>query len=114
MPYLVIHTNKTIDVNAGQDLVRMASSLVAEQLRKPEKYVMVELAPGRTMFFAGDDAPLAYLELKSIGLPEDKTAGLSDALCNLVSEALAIDQSRIYIEFTNAANHMWGWNGGTF
>ena len=88
--------------------------MVAEQLGKPERYVMTSVETNTAMQFAGSDEPLAYLELKSIGLPESITAGTSKALCDLVSAQTGISPERIYIEFTDAPRKMWGWNGGTF
>ena len=114
MPYLTIQSNREPDAAAARDLMARASKLVAEQLGKSENYVMVALDPPRPMLFAGDDAPAAYLELKSIGLPESKTQDLSAALCALVEEVLGIAGERIYIEFADAPRNMWGWNGRTF
>ncbi len=88
MPLLKIQTNVTVAADAGQALVAEASSAVAALLGKPERYVMVALEPAATMAFAGDSSPLAYLEMKSVGLPQGSTSALSKAL--------------------------WGWNGGTF
>ena len=114
MPFLRIQTNRDVSGPDRQALVRDASTLVAGQLGKPERYVMVAFEPNPAMVFGGEDAPLAYLELKSIGLAEDQTAGLSEALCGLVNDRLGIDQDRVYIEFADAPRKMWGWNGGTF
>jgi len=114
MPYLGIHTNKKFDDATAQELMKKASHTVAELLGKPESYVMVALPPPVPMMFAGDDAPLAYLELKSIGLPQSATTDLSSALCALVSDTLDISQNRIYVEFANAERAMWGWDGRTF
>ena len=114
MPYLRIQTNQTVDEARAQQLIARASALVAEQLGKPERYVMVAMAPPVPMLFAGASGPTAYLELKSIGLSESQTPGLSQALCELVGEALGVSQDRIYIEFSDAPRKMWGWNGATF
>ena len=114
MPYLKIQTNQEIDASTQQALLKNASSLVADQLGKPESYVMVTMDPPRPMLFAGSDEPTAYLELKSIGLPASATTQLSNALCKMVSEKLSVDQNRVYIEFADAERHMWGWNGATF
>ena len=114
MPYLNIQTNQKIDKAAGTSLLSSASKLVASELGKPESYVMVALETDIPMLFAGSDAPLAYLELKSIGLPEGKTATLSAALAKLMVETLGVSQERVYIEFANAKGAMWGWNGATF
>jgi phenylpyruvate tautomerase PptA (4-oxalocrotonate tautomerase family) len=114
MPYLRIQTNESMDEAGARRLLTRASALVAEQLGKPERYVMVALEPPVPMLFAGDNSPAAYLELKSIGLAEGQTPALSKALCALCSEMMGINQDRIYIEFSNAPRKMWGWNGATF
>ncbi len=114
MPYLSIQTNTDITVETRDTLLQQASQLVAQQLGKPESYVMVAIQPNSSMLFAGSDAPLAYLELKSIGLPEAKTADISASLCDLMQTHLGISRERIYIEFADAPRKMWGWNGGTF
>ncbi len=114
MPYLKIQTNRSVGKERHAGLLRKASETVGDALGKPERYIMVALEGGAPMLFAGSDAPVAYLELKSIGLPESKTATLSTALCNLVEDELDIPRDRIYIEFADAQRAMWGWNGGTF
>ena len=113
MPYLKIQTNQTVTPDQAQALISKASKLVASQLGKPENYVMVALTPPVPMLFAGSNEPTAYLELKSIGLPEPRTAELSKTLCHLMTE-LNISQNRVYIEFTDAPRAMWGWDGKTF
>ena len=114
MPYLSIQTNLSVPKAQQQELMQQASSLLASELGKAESYVMVAMQPETTMLFAGNEAPTAYLEMKSIGLPEEATGRLSARLCSLVADTLQVDQSRIYIEFSNAQRHLWGWSGGTF
>jgi len=114
MPLLRIQTNAAVDNERRDALLSRASQQVAEQLGKPERYVMVALESERDMLFAGSGEPLAFLELKSIGLPESATAELSRCLCALMTEQLGIEAGRVYIEFTDAPRRMWGWNAGTF
>lgn len=114
MPYLSIQTNQPIDETAQRALLGKASILVAKELGKPERYVMTSLAPFRPMLFAGSDSPCAYLELKSIGLSEDRTGILSQHLCGLIEAELGIPADRVYIEFADAPRAFWGWNKGTF
>jgi phenylpyruvate tautomerase len=114
MPFLSIRTNTELAADKASALAARASALVAEQLGKPERYVMVSVEHNATMQFAGSAAPLAYLELKSIGLPESITADTSQVLCQLLADVAGIDPERIYIEFSDAPRSMWGWNNGTF
>ena len=114
MPFLKIQTNRPLAEQEAKSLASQASARVAELLDKPESYVMVSVETSTAMQFAGTDEPLAYLELKSIGLPKTLTASLSRALCDLVAGETGIAANRIYIEFTDAPRHLWGWNGDTF
>ncbi|MGD2081581.1 MAG: phenylpyruvate tautomerase MIF-related protein [Chromatiales bacterium] len=114
MPLLKIQTNVEVPAASRGALLKQASDAVAGALGKPEQYVMVSLEHNPDMLFGGDGRSLAYLELKSIGLPEERTAELSASLCRMMSDHLGVAEDRTYIEFANAARHMWGWNGGTF
>lgn len=114
MPLLSITTNADIEQLHPDALIAKCSSTVAAMLGKPESYVLVSVQHNPYMLFAGSSDPLAYLELKSINLPEDDTSRLSTTLSELVGDALQIPAERIYIEFANAQRHMWGWNKTTF
>ena len=114
MPYLSVRTNHEINEDKQKAFLIKASSLVAEILGKPESYVMVAFAPPQPMMFAGSDETCVFLELKSIGLSEDKTTSLSDALCELTESELNISGDRTYIEFLDAPRKKWGWKHGTF
>ena len=90
MPTLIIKTNATIPADAAEPMIKRASARVAELLSKPERYVMVILEPTSAMCFNGDSSPLAFLELKSLGLPETRTPEFSAALCGLLQQELGI------------------------
>ena len=114
MPLLSITTNQPLaDADRPQALKQLSTS-VAQALGKPERYVMVSYQHNPDMLFGASDAPLAYLELKSIGLPSDKTSALSACLAEAMQSHLGIPADRVYIEFADAQRHMWGWDGGTF
>jgi phenylpyruvate tautomerase len=114
MPTLIIQTNVEIPADERKQILAAASAMVAKILSKPESYVMVILKPTADMLFAGTDAPLAYLELKSLGLPEDRTTDLSSALCDFMNAHFGVPSERIYIEFASPPRYMFGWSGGTF
>jgi len=112
MPLLRIETNQpAADIDR---LLKTASELVAHQLGKPEAFVMISYQHTPHMVFGGTSAPLAYLELKSIGLPEQETSEISAALCNLMEQELGVPRDRTYVAFANAERHMWGFKGTTF
>jgi phenylpyruvate tautomerase PptA (4-oxalocrotonate tautomerase family) len=114
MPLLKLTTNRELDPAQREALMTSLSRTVAELTAKPERYVMVAVEDRQTMMFAAKKDPLAYLEMKSIGLNEENTPLYSRTLSNIIHTALEIPEDRIYIEFANAAGHLWGWNGDTF
>jgi phenylpyruvate tautomerase PptA (4-oxalocrotonate tautomerase family) len=114
MPYLKIQANKGLDEKASQAFLKKASKLVAQQLSKPEDYVMVSLEPPSAMLFAGSSEPTAFLELRALGLPAKKTGELSRLLCELVESELSVQKDRVFINFMDFPASMWGWNGETF
>jgi phenylpyruvate tautomerase len=114
VPYLSLRTNLEIPKSSCQEFLEQASLLVAEGLGKSERYVMIDIQDAQTMRFSGSDAPLAYLELKSIGLPQERVPELSARLCELVESRLGVPKDRVYIEFADAPRALWGWNGRTF
>ena len=114
MPYLSIQTNQDIDEDQTKEILRNISKATSEILGKPESYVMVTIQSNATMLFAGNDDPLAYVQLRSLGLSESSTTNLSHSICSLVSSEFKISSERIYIDFASPDRHMWGWNNKTF
>ncbi|OAM87125.1 phenylpyruvate tautomerase MIF-related protein [Termitidicoccus mucosus] len=114
MPYLKIQTNLPLTKKAERNVLKNASALVAAELEKPEEFVMVAIQPDTPMLFSGSDDPVAFLELKSVGLPGRKTKRLSQALCALIKDHLGVPEERVYVKFIDVNRGMWGWKGGTF
>ncbi|MFP6864349.1 MAG: phenylpyruvate tautomerase MIF-related protein [Roseibacillus sp.] len=114
MPYLRIQTNASVRKDQQDSLLSQASQLVSRHLGKDEKLFMGIIEDGQAMYFAGSSNPLAFLELKALGLPAEATKDLSRDLCSLVHEELSITPERIYVRFHNVNRGMWGWNGGIF
>ena len=114
MPLLKIQTNTKVSNDKRDALLQKASRAVAQQLGKPEAYMMVSLETERPMMFAGNAEPAAFMDLKAIGLPAGKTAQLSALLCDMAKSELGVPADRVYINFADVPPNLWGWNGETF
>jgi phenylpyruvate tautomerase len=116
MPLLNMFSSaKAPEEPALSQLLASFSQLLASELGKPERYVMVGLAGRMAMSFAGSREPACYAELKNVGrLSHEKVEHLSEVLCDAIAKGLALPRNRIYIEFTNADGALWGFDGGTF
>jgi hypothetical protein len=114
MPHLCIDTNVSMERDTAAELAGKASGLIAQALGKPVGYCQAMVRPGAALVHGGTDAPAAFVTLKSIGLPEDRTAQLSEELCDFLRRELAISPERVYIDFADLQRHLFGWNSGTF
>ena len=114
MPYLSIQTNKILSASEINEFLSRASKMVSEILQKPESYVMIALPEKTAMLFAGSSEPCAFLQLKSLDFPEQRSAEISNSLCCLVADCIGIDSARIYLECSSPVRHLWGWDKKTF
>ncbi len=114
MPYVRIQTNTETDDSKREEMLREVSSEVARELGKSESYVMVAMSPRADMMFGGSNDACAFVELKSISLPHNKTTLLAKLVCDLMQKHLGVPPDRTYIEFSDAERSLWGWNSGTF
>ncbi len=112
MPLLKIQSNTAI--TDATEILKKSSSLLSKVLGKPEKYIMVSFEMNPEMIFGGTSDPLLYIELKSIGLPRDRTKEISSKLCGFLHQETGVPTNRMYIEFSDAERSMWGWDGTTF
>ena len=114
MPYIRIETNKEIDHTAVQETLKKTSRFVSDLLGKPDQWVMISISHGKPMMFGGSTQPTAYVEIKSIGLPEDKCPDFSRDLCGFLESEFDVPTDRTYIDFCDINGKMFGWNRGTF
>ncbi|MGQ9838825.1 MAG: phenylpyruvate tautomerase MIF-related protein [Cyanobacteriota bacterium] len=115
MPLIKLQTSIRPEPNQVEELLKRLSRALSEHLSKPESYVMTAFEAGIPMTFAGSTEPCCYVEIKSIGqFSVNQTRAMSEAFCKQIETDLEIPRQRIYIEFTEAKAHLWGWNGTTF
>jgi phenylpyruvate tautomerase PptA (4-oxalocrotonate tautomerase family) len=114
MPYLSIQTNVGLEEEAQKRLLTEASKLVATNLNKPEKYVMVAWTPAPKMTFDSNPNGAAFLELRSIGIPEASRQKLPGALAKCMSDNLGIDADRVYLVMMDVPGKYWAEGEQTF
>ena len=114
MPLIQVHLNTTAPAELTE-FHNQLSEVVAQGMGKPEDYVMTRVSANESLCFARSKEPAAYVEVKNIGNMEAaQTASLSHEICQAIQQATEVTPERIYIEFSNAERHLWGWNGKTF
>jgi phenylpyruvate tautomerase len=116
MPLCQVFTNVPAAASSAQQaLLADLSRLLASHFGKPERWVMTCLVPGVAMTFAGTSAPTAFVAVKNIGtMRPDETRALSEGLSERLEKAFGVPRDRVYVDFADAVDYLWGWNGGTF
>ena len=114
MPLLKIQTNTEVSTAQKDALLERGTQLVVDELNKPMDYVQVIVEGHQHIAFAGSIDNSAFVELRSLGLPEGTPTALSTAIAELLEDVLDIPPKRVFINFFDMDHSMWGWNGGTF
>lgn len=114
MPLLALQTSAPLSDAQRQELLAPLSTIVAECIGKPERYVMITVAEV-AILMAGDGGPAAYADLRSIGgLNSEVNRQLSERICALLQERIGVPSDRVYLNFTSVTAANWGWNRSTF
>ena len=114
MPLLKLETTVVLTEDKRKALLALLSKIVAETIGKPEEYVMVMITPA-AILMSGQTGDAAFVDIRSIGgLGGDVPRKLSQKICALLNDSLAIAQNRIYLNFAEVKAGNWGWNGSTF
>ncbi len=84
-----------------------------ELINKSEGWLMVEFQDNCRMYFKGDNAPSAMIEVDLFGKATDSGYdALTEKLTEIVEAELGIPKSRIYIKYSEIDH--WGYSGFNF
>lgn len=84
-----------------------------ELINKTESWLMIDFQESCHLYFKGEDAPCAMVEVDLFGKATDSGYdALTNAVTDIVSDELGIDKGRIYVKY-NEISH-WGYSGFNF
>ncbi|MDE5721607.1 MAG: hypothetical protein K2I30_02530 [Clostridia bacterium] len=83
-------------------------------LNKPESYLMVGIADGCDLYFAGNKlANGAYVSVSLFGSAQSSACEkMTETLCSVFESELNVKGKNVYITYHGVKD--WGWNGGNF
>ncbi|MEE1055646.1 MAG: phenylpyruvate tautomerase MIF-related protein [Acutalibacteraceae bacterium] len=113
MPY--INTTTNIKITKEQELnIKSRYAKAVSIIGKSERYLMLGFNQDCSMYFSGKgDEPIAFVEVKFFGTSTaEKLNSLTAEICQIISDELNIDQSKIYVKYEET--RYWGWNGSNF
>ena len=113
MPFINVKTN----VSASPDTQEIIKSELGQAIKaipgKSESWLMVCIEPELSLWFKGESAPAAMIDVSIYGgaSPSDYSK-LTGLISEILNKNLDIPVNRIYVKYSETEN--WGWNGSNF
>ena len=110
----LITTKASTEITKEKEvLLKTEFGKAIELINKTESWLMVDFQQNCHLYFKGDDAPSAMIEVDLFGKASSSGYdALTKALTDTVSDVLGIDGGRIYVKY-NEISH-WGYSGFNF
>ena len=113
MPYIHAKTNTKITAEKEVSLKEKFGKAIELIPGKTERWLMINFTDSERIWFAGDNAPAAIIEVELLGSASDSEYdSLTEKLTEIVSAELEIDPTRVYIKYEEIEH--WGWNSSNF
>ncbi|MGN0621799.1 MAG: phenylpyruvate tautomerase MIF-related protein [Porcipelethomonas sp.] len=113
MPFINVRTNTSVPAEKETAIKSALGQAITAIPGKSESWLMVGIEPEHILYFKGDNAPAAMVEVSVYGQANPSAfTSLTAKICTILNEQLSIEQSRIYVKYT--ATQDWGWNGSNF
>ena len=113
MPFINVKTN----VSASEDKMEKIKSAMGLAITavpgKSEGWLMVGIEHDYNLWFKGNNAPAAMVEVSLFGNASDNALNtLTSHITGTLTDTLGIPSDRIYVSYMSTGN--WGWNGSNF
>ena len=110
----LITTKASTEITKEKEAVLKAKfGKAIELINKSESWLMIDFQENSHLWFKGDEAPSAMIEVDLFGkATESGYDALTKSITGIVSDELGISADRIYVKY-NEINH-WGYNGFNF
>ena len=114
MPYIKLSTSVRVSAPAAQEIKADFGKAIECFPGKTERWLMVEIAPDRQIWFGGDNAaPAAMVDVALLGaVSAAASERMTAEICRILQARLGIAPERVYVKYGGYEN--WGWNGANF
>jgi len=113
MPFIDIKTNIDVPHDNQVTIKSKLGEAITAVPGKSEKWLMVEIEPECALWFSGESAPAAMVEVSIYGGASSSVySAMTEKICNILKNELEIRPDRVYVKYTETEN--WGWNGSNF
>lgn len=109
MPF--INTCVTTEItHEKEEILKAKLGKAIALIGKPEAYLMLKFEENCRLWFAGENCEeAAYVEVALLhSAPKASYQKLTEAICEILNEELAIPANRIYVKYSET--EFWGWD----
>lgn len=113
MPFIDCKLTKKL-TDSQKESIKSELGKAVSLLRKPESYLMVGIADGYDLYFAGKKLENgAYVSVSLFGsAPSSAYEKMTGAICEILNNELGTDGASVYVTYHPVDD--WGWDGGNF
>ena len=112
MPFIDVKTNIPVPADKAETVKAALGRAITALPGKSESWLMVCIEPEKQMWFKGDSAPLAMVQVQTYGVNAQGSDKLTAQITEILSTELGLSPDRIYVALSGTPN--WGWNGSNF
>ena len=113
MPFIDVKTNTQVTKDNELALKEALGRAIAILPGKSERWLMLEIKDCCRMYFHGDDAPCAMVQVQVFGkINTQKCEELTQEVCRIFKQVLDIPEDATYVKYEEVG--LWGWNGQNF
>lgn len=112
MPFINTITNAEIS-KEKQFALKEKLGKAIELLGKSEGWLMISFNDKSNMFFKGEEAPMAFVDISVFGKSTDaQCEEMTKEMCRIYFEELGISPDMLYVKYSGS--NQWGWNNMNF
>lgn len=110
MPYIHVNTSKVLSAQEKDDIAAGLGARIGAIPGKSEKALMIDIADGHTMYFAGEKGEYAYVGVEIYGTTEfENQKALTEAVFETLHTAAGLGEGQVYVTFSEFPH--WGTKG---
>ncbi len=112
MPF--INTTTNVSVSPEKEIMLKAKfGSAIELLGKSESWLMLAFNDNADMYFKGNDAPAAFVDISVFGKSTyAQCEAMTKEICKIMVEELSLPADRVYVKYSGT--NQWGWNNMNF
>jgi Macrophage migration inhibitory factor (MIF). len=113
MPFINVKTNVSVSDEQKTSIKSAMGRAITAIPGKSEGWLMVGIEPEYNLWFKGEDAPAAMVEVSIFGSASSNAlTTLTSHITGILTDNIGIPSDRVYVKYTST--NEWGWNGSNF